>query len=146
MRRPALGGALACALFVVLVLGAGGCGGILSPDLFVVTRSGNVPSAKLTVLVSEEGGVHCNGGAEHRLDDAQIIEARDIQEDLKEPASHHEAFPPAPGSVLSYSVRDQDGTVSFSDNSHGQPPVTRKLAAFVLEVAGKVCGLPQAGA
>lgn len=127
-------------------LAVSGCGGILSPDLFVVTRSGSSPGAKLTLLVNEEGVVHCNGGPEHRLDDAQIIQARTIQEDLKEPASRHASFPPAPGSVLSYSVRDQDGTVRFSDNSRGQPSVTRRLAAFVLEVAGKVCGISQTGA
>jgi hypothetical protein len=48
--------------------------------------------------------------------------------------------------VLSYHVRDQDGTVSFADNSPGQPAVTRKLAAFVLAVAQGVCRLSQSGA
>jgi len=133
--------ALGAALCVPPALGA--CGGVLSPDLFVVYRSGGSPSAKLTLLVNEEGVVHCNGGAPHRLRDPQIIEARVIQEDLKGPASRRESFPPAKGSVLSYYLRDQDGTVSFADNSPGQPQVTRKLAAFVLSVAQGVCGLPQ---
>jgi hypothetical protein len=141
MKKAAIAALLAC-----LTVGAYGCGGVLSPDLFLVTRTGNVPGAKLTLLVNEEGGVHCNGGTEHRLNDPQIIEARTIQEDLKDPASNHESFPAAPGSVLSYSVRDQDGTVRFSDNSPHQPAVTRKLGLFVLQVAQQVCGLPQTGA
>lgn len=123
-----------------------GCGGVLSPDLFIVHRSGATPAAKLTLLVNEEGVVHCNGGPPRHLSDPQIIEARVIQEDLKDPASRHESFPPASGSVLSYYVRDQDGTVAFADNSPGQPQVTRKLAAFVLAVAQGVCGLAQQGA
>lgn len=137
-------GLSACVLAAALVLTA--CGGVLSPDLFVVYRSGATPGAKLTLLVNEEGVVHCNAGPPRHLSDPQIIEARVIQEDLKEPASHRESFPAAKGSVLSYYVRDQDGAVSFADNSPGQPKVTRKLAAFVLEVAQRVCGLPQQGA
>lgn len=141
MRRVAVASLLAC-----LALGVSGCGGVLSPDLFVVSRTGSVPGAKLTLLVNEEGVVHCDGGVEHRLSDPQIIEARDIQEDLKDHASRHESLPAAPGSVLGYYVRDQDGTVRFSDNSPGQPAVTRKLALFVLKVAQEVCGLSQHGA
>lgn len=123
-----------------------GCGGVLSPDLFVVYRSGSTPGAKLTLLVNEEGVVHCNGGAPHHLSDPQIIEARVIQEDLKDPASRRESFPGVKGSVLSYRVRDQDGAVDFADNAPTQPAVTRKLAAFVLSVAQGVCGLSQQGA
>lgn len=133
-------------VIAVLLPAIAGCGGVLSPDLFVVYRSGATPGAKLTMLVSEEGVVHCNAGPPHHLSDPQIIEARVIQEDLKDPASRRESFPAAKGSVLSYYVRDQDGTVSFADDSPGQPAVTRKLAAFVLNVAQGVCGLSQQGA
>jgi hypothetical protein len=133
------------------VAGASGCGGVLSPDLFVVTRTGSTPGAGLTMLVNEEGVVHCSRDPAHpgpprHLSDAQIIDARTIQEDLHEPASRHESFPAAPGSVLAYYVRDQDGYVRFADNSRGQPAVTRKLALFVLSVAQGVCGIPQQGA
>jgi hypothetical protein len=123
-----------------------GCGGVLSPDLFIVYRTGNAPGAKLTMLVNEEGVVHCNGGPPRHLSDPQVIEARTIQEDLHDPAGRRESLPAAPGSVLAYYVRDQDGSVRFSDNSPGQPPVTHKLALFVLNVAQGVCGLPQQGA
>ncbi len=129
-----------------LVLTACGCGGIVSPDLFVVNRTGSTPGAKLTLLVNEEGVVHCNGGPPLHLSDPQIIEARTIQEDLQKPAASHLSLPAVPGSVLSYYVRDENGSVRFSDNSPGQPAVTRKLALFVLSVAQSVCKLPQQGA
>jgi hypothetical protein len=140
--RPssALLGLLVCAAL------ASGCGGVVSPDLFIVYRSGSVLGAKLTMLVSEEGVVHCNNGAARHLDDAQIIEARTIQEGLEAYASQHESLPAQPGSVLSYYVRDANGNVRFSDNSLHQPTVMRKLAGFVLSVAQGVCGLPQQGA
>lgn len=125
---------------------AAGCSGVVSPDLFIVYRSGSAPGAKLTMLVNEEGVVHCNGGPARHLSDPQIIEARTIQEGLEGPASEHESLPAQPGSVLSYYVRDANGSVRFSDNSAHQPSATRKLAGFVLSVAQGVCGLSQQGA
>ena len=125
-----------------------GCGGVTAPDLFIVQRSGSGPGAKLTLLVNEEGGVSCNGvastsGRKLKLSDPQLVEARAIQEDLREPASKHMSLAPAPKSVLSYRLRDENGSVSFSDNSAGQPQVFRRLALFVLQTAQRVCRLAQ---
>lgn len=134
------------ALVVAAVLG--GCGGVTAPDLFIVQRSGSGPSARLTLLVNEEGGVSCNGvsassGHKLKLSDPQLVQARAIQEDLHDPASKHLVLAAAANSVLSYRVRDEDGSVSFSDNSTGQPPVFRRMALFVLQTAQQVCHLPE---
>ena len=134
-RLGAIGPLVLAALLVA-------CGGIKAPDLFIVQRSGNVAGARLTLLVNEEGGVHCNGGRTLKLSDPQLIEARSIQEDLREPASKHTSLPAGSQSVLSYYVRDENGSVQFSDDSKGQPPVFRRLAAFVLQTAQTVCRLP----
>jgi len=137
LRLPAAGlGALAIAVAV------SACGGIKAPDLFIVERSGNVAGARLTLLVNEEGGVRCNGGRTLKLSDPALIEARTIQEELSGPSSKHLSLPPRPRSVLSYYVRDENGTVRFSDNSSGQPAVLRRLALFVLRSAQQVCRLP----
>jgi hypothetical protein len=128
------------ALAVALALCA--CGGIQAPDLFVVQRSGSVPGARLTLLVNEEGGVRCNEGTTLKLSDPALIEARAIQEEISGQASKHVALPARPGSVLGYYLRDENGTVSFSDNSAGQSSVLRRLALFVLQTAQRVCHLP----
>jgi hypothetical protein len=130
-----------CAL--VAAVATAGCGGLRAADLFIVYRSGATPQARLTLLVNEEGGVHCNGAAAGKLSDAEIVKARAIQEDLHGPASSHLTLPPRTGSVLSYYVRDPDGTVHFSDNSADQPAVLRQLALFVLQTAQQVCHLSQ---
>jgi hypothetical protein len=136
--RPTLAlGALAVAL------ASSGCGGVQAADLFIVQRNGSTPQARLTLLVNEEGVVRCNGGPPLRLSDPQIVRARDIQEELHGPASKHLSLPARPGSVLSYYVRDVDGTASFSDNSRGQPAVLRQLALFVLQTSQQLCHLPQ---
>jgi hypothetical protein len=135
----ALGAVAAAALLA-------GCGGIKAPDIFIVERSGSAPGARLTVLVNEEGGVRCNGGPTLKLSDPQLVQARAIQEDLQTPASQHVSLPPRPGSVFSYHLRDENGSVAFADNSAGQPKVFHNLALFVLQVAQSPCKLPQPGA
>jgi hypothetical protein len=135
-----------CAAAAVALLG--GCGGVTAPDLFLVQRTGTGAAAKLTLLVNEEGRVSCNGvsslaGHKLKLSDSQLVEARAIGEDLNDPASAHTVLAPRAGSVLSYNVRDEHGSVSFSDNSAGQPQVLRRLALLVLRTAQDVCHLPE---
>jgi len=133
--------ALALGALTVAVLIAG-CGGVEAPDLFIVTRSGSTPQARLTLLVNEEGGVTCNGRAmSQKLSDPQIVKAREIQEELLKPSASRLSLAPRPGSVLSYYVRDESGNVRFSDNSAGQPAVFHKLQLFVLQSAQDVCRL-----
>lgn len=120
-----------------------GCGGLKAPDLFLVQRFGGGAGARLTLLVNEEGGVRCNGGPMLKLGDAQLVDARAIQEDLHGPASAHLSLPARPGSVLSYEVREESGTVRFSDNSSREPAVLRRLALFVLQTAQQVCHLAE---
>jgi hypothetical protein len=119
----------------------GGCGGVRAADLFLVQRSGSVPGAQLTLLVDEEGGVHCNGGPTLKLGDPQLIEARTIQEEMRGPAEKHLALAPGPHPVFSYRLRQENGSVSFSDDSSGQPRVFHHLALFVLQTAQRVCHL-----
>ena len=136
MRRLALG------TFLIACLLAG-CGGIKSPDLFLVKRVGSGPHAKLSMLVNEEGGIRCDGSKEFKLPDLQIVKARQIQEELQEPSSDHLILAPRPGSVLQYRVRDENGEVRFADNSVGQPKVLRELELFVVQSAQQVCHLPE---
>jgi hypothetical protein len=97
----------------------------------------------LTLLVNEEGGVHCNGGPEGKLADPALLQARAIQEGLKGAASAHLSLPAGGESVFSYFVRDENGWVRFRDNSPRQPKVLRELQAFVLATAQNVCHLAQ---
>jgi hypothetical protein len=133
---------LAAAALLLAALALASCGGVISPDLFAVERSGGGARAPLSLVVSEEGVVHCNRGAGSRLSDPAVIEARTIQEELHGAATHHLALPARPGSVFGYRVRDAEGSVSFADNSAGQPTVLRHLQLFVLQVARGVCHLP----
>jgi hypothetical protein len=119
-----------------------GCGaGVRAADLFIVYRSGATTGARLTLLVNEEGGAHCNGRPANISND-QLVEARSISEALEKPSSEHLSLPARAGSVLSYYVRDANGSVSFADDSAGQPAVFHELQMFVEVLAQRVCHLP----
>jgi hypothetical protein len=120
----------------------GGCGQA-GADLFVVTRSGQGPGAALTLRVADDGFVRCNGGPRRRVSDSQLLLAREIERELDGDAKQRTSRPPGPGSVFSYSVKLQSGTVRFSDTSPGISKEERKAAAFTREVAVGTCRLPR---
>jgi hypothetical protein len=130
----------ACALVAALALvgATAGCG-VQAADLFVVTRTGPTPQARLTLLVNEEGKVNCNAGPTLKLSDRQLVDARAIQEELQKPASEHVSLPARAGSVFSYDLRDENGTVRFADNSAGQSKWMHELQLFVVQTAQQVC-------
>ena len=134
--------ALALAVAGLALAALAGCGGVRAADLFVVNRSGSTPHAQLTLLVNEEGAVHCNGGPTLKLSDPQIVQARAIQEEVHDAASQRLSLPARAGSIFTYTLRDESGSVRFSDNSAAQPAVLRHLQLFVLQVAQEVCHLP----
>jgi hypothetical protein len=135
MRRAA---PLAAALLLVAVLA--GCG-TPSKDLFVVERSGEGPGASLTLLVSDDGSVRCNGEKPKDMGSARLIDARGIEHDLAAQAEKQRTFRPGKNSVLRYTVRVQDGTLEFADSSPGVPQNLLQLAAFTRELSKQVCGL-----
>jgi hypothetical protein len=125
------------------------CGGGGPPaDLFVVTRSGEVPGARLVLRVTDDGRASCNGGALILIASEDLIDARQIRRELEGeeegetgPADAGLSLPPGPMAVFRYAVRGQDGTVSFSDTSKNQPATFRDIAALTRRIAKGSCGL-----
>lgn len=130
MRRAA------AALLLVLVSGCG----TASPDLFEVRRTGEDRNANVTMVVNDGGHVTCDG-EEHPLDADRLLQARELTRELAEPAELGLELPPGPGAVLSYRVRMEAGTVSFSDTSRGNPRAFLRVAAFTKDVTERVCGI-----
>ncbi len=133
-------GAAAASLAVAALIAACGQAGA---DLFVVQRSGQGSGAALTLRVADDGFVRCNGGPRRRMTDEQLLLAREIQRELDGDAKQRVSRPPGPGSVLSYSVKLESGTVRFSDTSPEISTEERKAAAFTREIATGVCRLPR---
>jgi hypothetical protein len=116
-----------------------GCGSP-SPDLFEVVRRGPDRNANVTVVVNDGGSVTCNG-VRHPLDAPSLLRARGVERALEPQAQLGLSLPPGPRSELSYRVRQEAGTVAFSDTSRGNPPSFQQLAALTKDVTERVCGL-----
>jgi hypothetical protein len=138
VRRLALAGVAGAVLFA----GLAGCG-TPSKDLFLVERSGEGPGASLTLLVSDDGSVRCNGSKPKDMGSKRLIDARGLEHDLVDQAGRQREFRPGKNSVLSYTVRFEDGTISFSDTSPNLPSDLFQLAAFTRELSKQVCRLPR---
>jgi hypothetical protein len=135
VRRAALAIPLLAGLAALAACGA------QAPDLFLLRRSGTIPGARLTLRVTDDGRASCDGRPLVEIPSSQLIAARAVQRDVSKPAKRHLRLPPQPGSVLSYSVRTQDGSVSFSDDSLRQPPVFYLAADLARKIAQGPCHL-----
>jgi hypothetical protein len=123
-------------LATLLVAGCGGPAG----DLFEVKRSGADRAANVTLVVSDDGFVTCNG-AKKTLPPNLLLRARQLTRDLSQQAELNLALPAGPGAVLSYKARMAAGTIAFSDTSRPLPPSFTELEIYTKDVAEQVCGI-----
>lgn len=130
----------AAALILALLCG---CGNITAPDLFVIDRTGAIPGARLSVRITDDGFAHCNALPRRQLPDPLLLDAREIKRDLADDARRHLLLAPGPNAVLTYRLRDQDGTVTFSDTSPGRTAKLLRVEGFTRVVARQVCRLPR---
>ena len=115
-----------------------GCGAP-SADLFEVVRTGQDANANLRLLVSDDGTVRCNKKQPVPMGAKRLLTARELARELQKQAALGLELPPEKGAILSYSVRLEDGTVSFSDRSRGVPKSFSRVMAFTSGVARDVC-------
>lgn len=125
----------------VLCMGAlAGCGlDVELPDLFLLTRTGQ--GSRLTLLVNDSGSIHCNGGKQKTLSSALLIQARDLSDSLANDAKQQLDLPAGPGTVFSYKIKLQQGTVRFSDRDTTHRRALAQAELFAAQVAQRVCGL-----
>lgn len=146
MRRPVAVPVVLAALTAALA--SAGCQGATPADLWLVERSGTIPGAKLTLRMTDDGHVFCNEGERHEVTSEQLITAREIRGELdgrKDDdvglAEKHINLKPGSITSLSFKVRSEKGSVSFSDTSANQPKAFYRLAQLTREVAQQSCGL-----
>jgi hypothetical protein len=119
----------------------GGCGfDVELPDLFLLTRSGQ--GSRLTLLVNDSGAVHCNGGKQKLLSSSMLIQARDLADNLAADAKRNLHLPVAAGSTYSYTIKLQQGTITFSDRDTAGRKTLAQAELFAIQTAQRVCGLP----
>ncbi len=133
----ALDKAIACTIaFVVLA----GCGlQVNSPDLFVLQRTGQGKS--LTLLVNDGGTISCNGGPAKTISDQLLIQARDLATNLDKDAKARLRIPAGANGVYSYTIKLQDGTITFGDTAAVAHHELAQAELFAVQTAQSPCGL-----
>jgi len=121
-------------------LALAGCGlGVKSPDLFLLTRTGQ--GEKLTMLVNDGGTIRCNRGRSRPLSDHFLLQARDIAEHLDSDVQNNVHFDSPPSSTFTFTVRLMDGTISFPDTAAPGHHEISDTELFALQAAQQACGL-----
>jgi hypothetical protein len=128
-------------LALAALIGLGGCGlNVSSPDLFLLTRTGE--GKPLTLLVNDGGTIRCNGGKPKQLSDHMLIQARALADSLDKDAKNKlEIAAAARGSVNFYTVKLQDGKVTFPDTAGASHKELAQAELFAVQAAQSPCGL-----
>lgn len=117
-----------------------GCGlNVQSPDLFVLTRTGQ--GRPLTLLVNDGGTIRCNGGKSRPVSDPLLIQARAIASDLDQDAKKSLRIASGPRSVARYAIKLQDGTITFPDTAGATHHELAEAELFAVQAAQQACGL-----
>jgi hypothetical protein len=120
-------------------LALAGCFDLRSPDLFLLTRTGQ--GSTLTLLVNDGGTIRCNGGKAKPVSNTTLIAARDLAVDLATDAQGKLTIPNDPGSVYYFRIRMQQGTVAFPDHAASRRKVLARTELFATQAAQRDCGL-----
>lgn len=130
------------AALMIAALLVWGCGGTQrTSDIFVIKRTGSIAGANLTLLVSDDGTVTCNGGPRRPIDGSLLIEARGLSEDFAADIGRPAAGDPPINSIYRFTVQSGAGSASWTDGSLGLPQSFLKISQFTRKVAKGACGL-----
>ncbi len=118
-----------------------GCGfNVQSPDLFLLTRTGQ--GRTLTLLVGDGGTIRCDGGRVRKLSDPLLLRARDLAASLDHDAKQGLRVPSPPNSAFRYTIRLEDGLISFPDTAAASHSELAQAELFAVQAAQQACGLP----
>jgi hypothetical protein len=131
-RLPAVAG-----LAVLVAVLVAGCFDVQSADLFLLTRTGQ--GGKLTLLVNDGGTVRCDGAKAKPISNSALITARDLSDNLATDAQNHLTIPHAAGSVYYFTIKLQQGTISFPDRAAATHKVLAQAELFAAQTAQREC-------
>ena len=127
------------ALAAVMAGLVAGCFDVQSPDLFLLTRTGQ--GGKLTLLVNDGGTIRCDGAKAKPISDNALVTARDLSDNLVTDAQSKLTIPRAPGSIYYFTIKLQQGTISFPDRAAATRKVLAQAELFATQAAQQDCRL-----
>jgi hypothetical protein len=130
MRRAAL--ALAAT-----VAALAGCGGSAGELLTISATGGGGPPYR--VVVTGDGRGSCNGGQERVLPSQHVLDAREVERDLTEPAKARASYTSGSAGARRYVASTKDGIVTWVEGARGAPPVVAKAILLTQNLKRDTC-------
>jgi hypothetical protein len=137
MRRLSAGAAA-----VVLAAAAlAACGGDAGELMTISTHGGAGDNHRF--VVTGDGRASCDGGDLRALPSEYVIDAREVERELKEYAKRRAAYTAAPAGARRYVASTDDGIVTWVEGARGAPPVVAKGIVLVQELKRDLCPGPE---
>jgi hypothetical protein len=118
------------ALLLVALAGCGNPGG----DLIALEERG---AHFNRMVVTDDGRGSCNGGELKRLADGRLLEAREVERELRDLAEERTNFPEATGG-RHFRAQMRDVTVTWMERSR-QDPVLPKATLLTIQLRRELC-------
>ena len=129
---------LTCATVLAAAAVLAGCGG--SPgDLIAIEVHGGAAHRNDRIVVQDNGDATCNGGAAKDIGSAALLDARELEHDVKKDADRAAVYEGGRRGGASYVARTKDGTVRWQEGAPGLPSVLARAQLFALQQGRNLC-------
>ena len=126
-----------CALLVCAAALLAGCGGSAGELITISTSARGEQPQRL--VVTGDGRGSCDGGAEEVLPSAHVIDAREVERELKRAAKDRASFTDGPRGARRYVVSTNDGIVTFVEGARDAPTAVAKAIVLRQELKRDLC-------
>jgi hypothetical protein len=125
----------------VAVLSASGCGGDTG-DLLAIEVSGGIaaPAQPDRIIVQSDGRATCNGGRAQEIPSQTLLDAREIERDVKPLADRGANYPAHGADQRHYVLRTDNGVVRWAEGERGLPKPLPKAELLTLQLRRQLCG------
>jgi hypothetical protein len=129
-----------CALAVCAAAAAAlsGCGGSAGDLIAISTRGGGGPPYR--VVVTGDGRGSCNGGPEKALPSQHVLDAREVERELKDDAESRASYTRGAAGARRYVASTKDGLVTWVEGARGAPPEVGKAILLTQNLKRDTCG------
>ena len=116
-----------------------GCGGEAGDLMAIEIAKGPARGRALDIVVKSDGRATCNDGPEETISSDLLIDARELERDLKDLAEEGAFFEPTGAGRREYVVRIKAGTVRWSEGDRGLPRELPRTQLLALRLDRQLC-------
>jgi hypothetical protein len=114
-----------------------GCGGSAGELITIsVTGGGEAPQR---LVVTGDGRGHCNDGAESVLPSDLVIDAREVERQLKRAAADRRSYTDGPRGARRYVISTNDGIVTFVEGARSAPTAVGRAILLRQNLKRELC-------